>query len=120
MSQAFRWTSLALISSLLFACSDYRIVRPTTEAGKQCAAQCDKKRAICDSIAETEAAGEVSGCEAGNARAEEICSRHEGEVHDRCMAAESSVCTGPAPKYGPCTSEWELCVLSCGGRMVDR
>jgi hypothetical protein len=118
MSQAFRRICLALIPCLLLACTDYRIVRPTTEAGSLCAAKCDRTRAICDRSAEAEAASEAFGCE-GNARAEEICSRHEGEVHDRCMAAESSVCVNPAPEYGPCTSEWEMCVLSCGGRMVD-
>ena len=121
MSQAFRWICLSAISCLLLACTDYRIVQPTTETGRLCAARCDRTRAICDRDAEADVAGAAHDCEADHARATEICSRHEGEVHDRCMAAQPiSVCADPAPNYGPCTSEWEVCVLSCGGRMVDK
>lgn len=120
MSQAFRWICVIVFSCLLLACTDYRIVRPTTEAGKLCAAECDKTKATCDFHADADA-GAAGSCESGNERAEEICSRHEGEFHDRCMAAESTpVCVDPAPEYGPCKSKWELCVLSCGGRMVEK
>jgi hypothetical protein len=119
MSQGIRWICLGAIYCALVACADYRIVKPTTEAGRLCAAQCDRTRAICDRSAEAEVAVAPS-CDADNARATEVCSLHEGEVHDRCMAAQpTSACVTPAPNYRPCTSEWELCVLSCGGRIVD-
>jgi len=117
--RVFRSVFFISITCLLFACADHQIARPTTEGGRLCAAACDESRALCDRMAETEASLEASGCDSGKQSAEQACSPPADNVVDRCMAAQfPQICTGPAPKYGPCKSDWERCVLSCGGRMI--
>lgn len=122
MSGVFRSVLLTSVSWLLFACTDYQIAKPTTEGGRLCAAACDNSRAACDRIAETEASLEATGCDSGRQTTEQICSSEadtSGNAVEHCIAVPSAICVNPAPNYIPCTSDWELCVLSCGGRMTN-
>lgn len=117
----FRGVLFISIACLLFACADYRIARPTTEAGRLCAAACDKARAMCDRDAEAEASLAASGCDSENKSSPvQPCTPQDGKDTAHCLTApHPPICVSPAPMYGPCTSEWEQCVLSCGGRMTD-
>ena len=122
MLWVFRGVLFTSITCLLSACADYRIARPTTERGRSCAAACDSSRAMCDREAQTEASLKTDGCDSGKQSPEQACSRQAGSTDDRCIAAQmpqTQSCHNFAPNYGPCTSDWELCVLSCGGRMID-
>lgn len=121
MLAAYRGWIFLSVSWLLFGCSEYQIARPTTKEGIACASACDQSRAKCEHIAEAEASLETSWCDSVNeAGAAPTCTPTGSDSVGHCPVVPSApVCVSPSPKVGSCISDWELCVLSCGGRMTN-
>jgi hypothetical protein len=112
-----------LLLICLAACSWYRIEPPLTASGQVCAAQCNTVRGQCTSEAESIAKAAAGSCSDQQNRIDDHCNNYtSARDRDHCQAVNqaSHGCSAPSANTGSCQSDWEQCVLGCGGRMISR
>lgn len=104
---------------LLGACTSYRYIPPTTDAGRQCVVSCETNRQICISGKEQVAASQAQACELRRANQLNACLATAFTPQLRAQCGKKAPSCSSHASTGACDTSHRACYVQCGGQVVE-